>query len=84
MQDANQAHITLTIARHETDLQVSGFEGWERLNQPFRFDIELVSERPDLDLDALINQPAYLAFGPSGQGVHGVIHSIEQATRANA
>ena len=39
---------------------------------------ELVSQRADLDLDALINQTAYLAFGPSGKGVHGVIYSIEQ------
>ncbi|WP_313054561.1 type VI secretion system Vgr family protein [Pseudomonas lopnurensis] len=78
MQDANQAHITFAIANQETDLQVVAFEGREALNHPYRFDIELVSERPDLDLDALINQPAYLAFGPSGKGVHGIIYSIEQ------
>ncbi|MGE4408868.1 type VI secretion system tip protein VgrG, partial [Pseudomonas sp.] len=78
MRDANQAHITLAIANHETDLQVAGFEGREKLNHPYRFDIELVSERPDLDLDALINQPAYLAFGPGGKGVHGIVYGIEQ------
>jgi type VI secretion system secreted protein VgrG len=78
MLDANQAHITLTIAAVENDLQVLSFEGREALNKPYRFDIELVSQRADLDLDALINQTAYLAFGPSGKGVHGVIYSIEQ------
>jgi type VI secretion system secreted protein VgrG len=78
MLDANQAHITLTIAAVENDLQVLSFEGRETLNKPYRFDIELISQNASLDLDALINQTAYLAFGPSGKGVHGVIYSIEQ------
>ncbi len=78
MLDANQAHITLAITGVETDLQVLGFDGHEKLNQPYRFDIEVVSEQPDLDLETLINRPAYLAFGPAGRGVHGVIHSIGQ------
>ncbi len=83
MLDANQAHITLAITGVETDLQVLSFEGYEKLNQPYRFDLEVVSERPDLDLESLINQPAYLAFGPAGRGVHGVIHSIGQGESGN-
>uniref|UniRef100_A4XQH2 Rhs element Vgr protein n=1 Tax=Ectopseudomonas mendocina (strain ymp) TaxID=399739 RepID=A4XQH2_ECTM1 len=78
MLDANQAHITLAIPAVDNDLQVLSFEGREALNKPYRFDIELVSQRADLDLDALINQTAYLAFGPSGKGVHGVLYAIEQ------
>ncbi|MBT1120396.1 type VI secretion system Vgr family protein [Stutzerimonas nitrititolerans] len=78
MLDANQAHITLAISGVETDLQVLGFEGHEKLNQPYRFDIEVVSERPDLDLETLLHRPAYLAFGPAGKGVHGVIHGARQ------
>lgn len=78
MQDANQAHITFAVSGVDTDLQVLAFEGHEKLNQPYRFDIELVSERPDLDLDGLLNRTAYLAFGPAGKGVHGSIYSIGQ------
>ena len=78
MLDANQAHITLTIAAVENDLQVLSFEGRETLNKPYRFDIELISQNASLDLDALINQTAYLAFGPSGKGVHGVVYAITQ------
>ncbi|WP_312956779.1 type VI secretion system Vgr family protein [Stutzerimonas nitrititolerans] len=78
MLDANQAHITLAISGVETDLQVLGFEGHEKLNQPYRFDIEVVSERPDLDLETLLHRPVYLAFGPAGKGVHGVIHGVRQ------
>ncbi|MFN9527097.1 MAG: type VI secretion system tip protein VgrG [Pseudomonadaceae bacterium] len=78
MLDANQAHITLTIAAFENDLQVLSFEGRETLNKPYRFDIEVISQNASLDLDALINQTAYLAFGPSGKGVHGVVYAITQ------
>jgi type VI secretion system secreted protein VgrG len=78
MLDANQAHITLTIEGIATDLQVLEFTGQEKLNKPYRFDIELVSQSPDLDLDALINQPCYLSFGPAGKGVHGVVYGIKQ------
>ncbi|NQD91883.1 type VI secretion system tip protein VgrG, partial [Pseudomonas sp. CrR25] len=78
LMDANATHIALTIEGTATDLQVLSFEGRETLNKPYRFDIELVSESPDLDLEALINQPCYLTFGPAGKGVHGVVYGIEQ------
>ncbi|MGE8499451.1 MAG: type VI secretion system tip protein VgrG [Pseudomonas sp.] len=78
MLDANQAHIALAIPAVDTELQVLAFTGREMLNKPYCFDIDLVSPRADLDLDALINQTAYLSFGPSGKGAHGVIYSIEQ------
>ena len=62
----------------EADLQVLGFEGHEKLNQCYRFEIELVSGRPDLDLAAMLNRPAFLAYGAASQGVHGVIYNIGQ------
>jgi type VI secretion system secreted protein VgrG len=76
--DAKAAHISLSVPAVDTDLQVLAFTGREMLNKPYRFDIELVSQRADLDLDALINQTAYLTFGPSGKGVHGVIYGVTQ------
>ncbi len=75
---ANQPHFTLRIDGANSDLQVLAFSGREAIGQPFRFDLELVSERPDLDLEALLNRPAFLAFAPDGSGVHGLIHSIAQ------
>ncbi|KRV02461.1 Rhs element Vgr protein [Pseudomonas aeruginosa] len=76
--DANATQIALSIEGVSTDLQVLEFVGREALNQPYRFDVELVSTRPDLDLDTLINRSAYLCFGPAQGGVHGVIDRIEQ------
>ena len=51
---------------------------YEAISQPYRFDVELISERPDLDLKALLHQRAYLAFSPNGDGIHGIVHRAEQ------
>ena len=78
MLDANQAHITLAIPGVAADLQVLAFNGREALDTPYRFDLELVSERADLDLETLLNRPAWLAFGAAGQGVHGLVYRAAQ------
>ncbi|PAU64943.1 type IV secretion protein Rhs, partial [Pseudomonas sp. PIC25] len=78
MADANQPHIQLHIQGIHTDLQVLAFTGEEAISQPYAFQIECVSERPDLDLQTFLNQPAFLRFGHNGEGVHGLIHQIAQ------
>ncbi|MBO3277358.1 type VI secretion system tip protein VgrG [Pseudomonas sp. Milli4] len=75
---ANQAHFTLTIDGLAHDLQVLEFHGREAISQPYRFDLELVSERPDLDLESLLHKSAFLYMSPSGTGIHGQIHQIGQ------
>ncbi|WP_165671631.1 type VI secretion system Vgr family protein [Metapseudomonas otitidis] len=72
----NQAHFSLDIEGADPDLKVLAFTGHEALNQPYRFDLELVSERSRLDLESLLHKPAYLAFTPDGRGVHGQIFGI--------
>lgn len=52
---ANQTHFSLRIENLRHDFQVLAFRGREAISQPFRFDLELVSERSDLDLDALLH-----------------------------
>ncbi|MCU0117936.1 contractile injection system protein, VgrG/Pvc8 family, partial [Pseudomonas sp. B2M1-30] len=79
MLDANATHITLTLEGASADLQVLSFTGREALNQPFRFDIELVSARPDLKLEELLHKPGCLTFGATGEGkIHGLVYRIEQ------
>ncbi|SFQ24483.1 type VI secretion system secreted protein VgrG [Geopseudomonas sagittaria] len=75
---ANAAHFTLHIDGIAHDLQVLEFHGREAIGQPYRFDLELVSARPDLVLEDLLNRPAFLAFAPDGSGIHGLIHQIAQ------
>jgi len=75
---ANQAHFTLSLEDVEHDFKVLEFRGREGISQPYRFDLELVSERPDLDLESLLHRPAFLAFAPDGSGVHGLVHQAAQ------
>jgi type VI secretion system secreted protein VgrG len=75
---ANETHFSLTIEGLEHDLQVLEFSGREAISQPYRFELELISERPDLDLQSLLHQPAFLAFTPDGLGVHGLIYQVGQ------
>ncbi|MGE4408407.1 type VI secretion system tip protein TssI/VgrG [Pseudomonas sp.] len=75
---ANETRFSLTIEGIEHDLQVLAFDGHEAIAQPYRFDLELVSERPELDLEALLHQPAFLAFDHAGGGIHGLIQRAAQ------
>ncbi|UNL98891.1 type VI secretion system tip protein TssI/VgrG [Stutzerimonas stutzeri] len=75
---ANKTHFTLSLEGVEHDFKVLEFRGREAISQPYRFDLELVSERPDLDLENLLHRPAFLAFAPDGSGVHGLVHQAAQ------
>nr|WP_315438048.1 type VI secretion system tip protein VgrG [uncultured Pseudomonas sp.] len=75
---ANQPRFTLTLEGAQFDLKVLEFTGKEAISQPFRFDLELVSERPDLDLESLLHSQAFLSFDAEGSGVHGQIYRVGQ------
>jgi type VI secretion system secreted protein VgrG len=76
---ANDTHFSLAIDGVEHDLQVLAFTGREAISQPYRFDLELISERPDLALQSLLHKSAFLSFSPAGDGIHGLIHRVAQA-----
>ena len=75
---ANQTHFSLSIEGTSGDLQVLGFTGREALNQPFRFELELVSDNPALELESLLHKAAYLAIGQDGAGIHGQVYRVAQ------
>jgi type VI secretion system secreted protein VgrG len=75
---ANETHFSLSIEGIEHDLQVLEFNGREAISQLYRFEVELISELPDLDLQSLLHQPAFLAFTPDGLGIHGLIYRVAQ------
>ncbi|AZE02041.1 type VI secretion system tip protein VgrG [Pseudomonas chlororaphis] len=80
---SNETHFSLTVDDFQGDLQVLSFEGIEGISQPFRFDLELVSENPDLDLETLLHKQAFLAFDhasvkESASGIHGQIYRVAQ------
>ena len=75
---ANTAAFTLDIPSIIHDFKVLAFTGNEAISQPYRFQLELVSERPDLGIEALLQQPAFFTFAGQGKGIHGLIHRVAQ------
>src|SRR5690606_29293707 len=75
---ANESHFNLSIKGVEHDFQVLEFRGREAISQPYRFELEVVSERPDIDLQGLLHQSTFLAFTADGAGIHGQLHSVAQ------
>jgi type VI secretion system secreted protein VgrG len=59
-----------------TDFQVLAFNGQEVLDQPFFIQVQVASENPSLELEALLHQPAYLDFGDTDQGLHGQVYAV--------
>jgi type VI secretion system secreted protein VgrG len=70
------SRFKLVLPGINTDFQVLAFKGSEALDQPYFIHVQLVSEDPSLDLEALLHQPAYLDFGEAGRGLHGQVYAI--------
>lgn len=75
---ANQPRFTLTLDDGPNEFKVLEFTGEEGISQPYCFDVELVSERGDLALEALLHRQAYLGFDHLGRGIHGQVYSVAQ------
>lgn len=75
---ADQSRFTLTVDGSRHDLKVLEFTGKDAISQPFRFDLELVSARPDIELESLLHRQAFLQFDAQGSGVHGQIFRVGQ------
>jgi len=69
---ANQPHFTLTLDGVEHDLRVLSFTAREAISQPYVVELQLVSDQPDIDLEALMHQSAFLDLG-NGSGLHGLV-----------
>ncbi|WP_339527315.1 type VI secretion system tip protein TssI/VgrG [Pseudomonas sp. EL_65y_Pfl2_R96] len=76
---ANQTPFSLTIDGFEHDFQVLAFTGEEAISRPYLFNVELVSERSDLDLESLFDIEAFLTFDTKGNGIHGRVYHIAQS-----
>jgi type VI secretion system secreted protein VgrG len=75
---ANQSAFTLTLDGVPSDLKVFEFKGHEAISQPYRFDLELVGEQPDLNLESLLHRQAFLGFDDQGHGIHGQVYRVAQ------
>lgn len=82
MQEGNQADFTfVTPSLPANALRVSRFSGQEEISRPFEFQLSLVSTDRELNLEALIGEPAVLEIrGKTGiRKVMGVIERFQLA-----
>lgn len=82
MLNDQQSPFTLTLTDGPLCLPVLRFTGTEALNQPFRFEIDVIGLAPALPPGSLLQQPAYLRLG-ANHGIHGLIHSVSCEHRAS-
>ncbi|SFQ64306.1 type VI secretion system secreted protein VgrG, partial [Halopseudomonas formosensis] len=59
---ANEAHFTLDLPGLEHDFRVLSFRAHEAISQCYRIELQLVSDQPDLDLEALLQRNAWLGI----------------------
>ena len=75
------ARIFFRSSALESDtFRVVDFEGVEEISRPFRFEINVVAEDPEIDLKAVCNEPAVLELERDGEvrSIHGVLAQFEQ------
>ena len=80
------------IARHEFSCgplspetcRVVRFEGVETISQPYRFEIDLVSDDPEVDFEAVIDKAATLTMyrGDEPSEVNGIVVDFQQSHEA--
>lgn len=73
-----QVPMTLAIDDTLMVMSVIGFSGRDALNEPYCFEIDLISANPLLDFNELLQRTAYLSLGNQGEGIHGRICSVSQ------
>lgn len=75
----DQKFLFVSKALAEDALAVVRFSGEEGLSRPYRFDIELVSDQPDIDLDQVLEQPATLTIRRAEGDIpfHGILAEFE-------
>ena len=82
MHNDTESPFSLTLTQSDLRLQVLRFNGQEALNQPYRFDLELISLGPPISADALLGQPAFLRLNGES-GVHGMLQSVSLSADAS-
>jgi len=80
MRNDTESPFSLTLTQSDLQLQVLRFNGREALNQPYRFELELIGLAPALNPDRLLGQPAFLRL-ESESGIHGVVQSVSLSDR---
>jgi len=79
----NVAHYLFSIVGLDSSLRLVSLRGKEALSQPYRFDLDLMSENPDLDFDDIVGRPGFITFksyeSEFERHINGIINKFEQS-----
>ncbi|MDB5979588.1 MAG: rhs element Vgr protein [Pseudomonas sp.] len=78
---AHEPIFRLDIPNLSHTLNVLSFSGTEAISQPFAFELEVVSDCSDLDLQSLMYRSVWLSFAGSKGGINGQIHGAGHSRR---
>lgn len=81
MRNDTERPFSLTLTQSDLRLQVVRLTGHEALNQPYRFEVELISLAPPIAPDTLLGQPVFLHLEDEC-GIHAIVHSVVISTPA--
>jgi len=70
----SEPFFRLDIPNLTHPLSVLSFSGTEAISTLFAFELEVISESPDLDLHSLMYRSAWLSFAGTEVGINGQIH----------
>ena len=82
--DASQFQFDVSDFAEGT-FRVTRFAGREAISEPFRFELDLVSDQPDVDFSDVVGAPATftrLRATGDAEPVHGVVAALHQAGRS--
>ena len=82
---ASETHVRITFESKALDAEtfsVLRFTGEEAISEPYRFEIDLLSEQGDIDPDAVLGRPATLSVQRGDEGtprrIQGILAAFEQ------
>ena len=74
----NEPSFRLDVEGLPDPFEVLAFTGTEAISEPFEINVDVLIDDPALDLASLLYRPAFLHFGPAGNGIHGQLHELVQ------
>ncbi|MBD3297632.1 MAG: type VI secretion system tip protein VgrG [candidate division Zixibacteria bacterium] len=79
--DAGEARLMFATAGYSGELRVVNLTGTEAISDLFHFNVELAAQDANIDLDAVVGQPAELTIASevSDRLIFGIIRRFEQA-----
>lgn len=82
---ANTSKFGFEVKNLDAELRVAAFRGEETMSQLFKFELDLVSDDPEIDFAGVVNQPAVITIEGQDETryIHGVVHRFEQGEQGH-